>query len=124
MNRILLGVIATLVIISGLYFWISESRIGKLEKLTSAYKAQIAQQKQTIKAYNDRLVLVQDSVKKYQTTYQDIQGQVATLHLETTKANVPLLGLTDSQKASETATSHFNSMFQNLNAATAPEVKK
>ena len=75
MIKILLGIIASLVIIFGIYFWISESRISKLQKTMEANIAKVAEQDETIKAYSDRLNLVQTETKKYNVNLQDIQTQ-------------------------------------------------
>lgn len=122
MVRILLGIIAALVLLFGVYFWISESRIGKLQKTMEANIAKVAEQDATIKAYSDRLNLVQDATKNYQVDLQDIQVQTHTVQTDFQKKNVPLTALTDSAKATQDVNDHFNSMFTQLNAVGRPPV--
>lgn len=122
MVRILLGIIAALVLLFGVYFWISESRIGKLQKTMEANIAKVAEQDTTIKAYSTRLNLVQDATKNYQVDLQGIQVQTQTVQTDFQKKNVPLTALTDSSKATQDVNDHFNSMFTQLNAVGRPSV--
>lgn len=123
MIKILLGIIASLVIIFGIYFWISESRIGKLQKTMEANIAKVAEQDATIKAYSDRLNLVQTETKKYNVNLQDIQTQTYSVQQSFEQKNVPLTALTDSAKATKDVNDHFNDIFDQLNLVGRPPIE-
>lgn len=123
MVRILLGIIAALVLLFGVYFWISESRIGKLQKTMEANIAKVAEQDKTIKAYSDRLNLVQTSTENYQVDMQGIHDRISSVQSSFQQQDIPLTALTDSSKATIAVNSHFNSIFSQLNAVGRPPVQ-
>lgn len=122
MVRILLGIIGALVLLFGVYFWISEDRIGKLQKTMEANIAKVADQDSTIKAYSSRLDLVQDTTQKYQISLQDIQAQTSSVQSSFQKKNVPITALTNSAKATQDVNDHYDSMFDTLNTIGRPPV--
>ena len=124
MVRILAGIIGSLCIILGIYFWISEERIGKLQKLNEAYIAKIAQQTETMKEYDARLNLVQDSYQGYQIKIQNIQSDILSSQIQSQKDNLTYEALENSTQATKIVNTRFANRFNALNQATNPEAKK
>lgn len=122
MTKIFLGIIASLILMFGVYFWISESRISKLQKTSEANIAKIAEQDKTIQVLGNRLNFVQTSTFNYQQGLQDIQIQVQQNKTEFQKKNVPVVALTNSAQATKDVNDHFDSIFSQLNAIGKPVV--
>lgn len=114
MVRILLGALAIVLILFGFFFWYSESHIVTLNKKLEANIAKTSEQDATIKAYADRLSIVENQYMEYITKYQSIQTKTSQVRKNFSNKNVSSEGLVDSTKASQDVTDHFNSIFTDL----------